>query len=67
MIFGIIEQLILGILIFTSILLFSLELFKRYKIVSCLLEAGFVRIGLSSKYIHCDNDDQKPPCIWLIN
>ena len=40
---------------------------KRYKIVSCLLEAGFVRIGLSSKYIHCDNDAQKPPCIWLIN
>lgn len=38
---------------------------KRYKIVASLLEAGFVRIGIARTFIHVDNDDLKPPAIWL--
>jgi hypothetical protein len=38
---------------------------KRYKIVASLLEAGFIRIGINSKYIYVDNDDQKPHMITI--
>jgi hypothetical protein len=40
---------------------------KRYKIVASLLEAGFVRIGINSKYIYVDNDDQKPHMITIFS
>lgn len=38
---------------------------KRYKIIASLLEAGFIRIGINSKYIYVDNDDQKPHMITI--
>lgn len=38
---------------------------KRYKIITCLLEVGFTRIGVHHKYIYVDNDDLKPDYIWL--
>ena len=39
---------------------------KRLKIVEALNMVGFRRLGLGRKYIHIDNDDQKPDMIWFI-
>lgn len=40
---------------------------QRAQIVSALMQAGFVRLGVGSSFIHCDNDEEnKPaPCLWL--
>jgi len=40
---------------------------QRAQIVSALMQAGFHRLGLADRFIHCDNDEEnKPaPCIWL--
>lgn len=40
---------------------------KRLKIVESLNMVGFRRIGIHKDYIHVDNDDLKPPSIWLIS
>lgn len=38
----------------------------RYKIVSALLESGLSRIGISSDFIHVDDDPNKPKdVIWV--
>ena len=37
----------------------------RQKIVSSLIKAGFSRIGIADTFIHCDNDGNKNPAIWL--
>lgn len=36
----------------------------RLKIVSALMKAGFVRIGIASNFIHADVDGSKPASIW---
>lgn len=33
---------------------------ERYEIVTCLLRAGFSRIGIYGRYIHVDIDSSKP-------
>lgn len=40
---------------------------QRAQIVNALMQAGFVRLGVGSSFIHCDNDEEnKPaPCLWL--
>jgi hypothetical protein len=38
---------------------------KRYKIITSLLEVGFTRIGVHTKYVYVDNDDQKADSIWI--
>jgi len=40
---------------------------KRLKIVSSLLEVGFVRIGISPEHIYIDNDETRPPMISLFS
>ncbi len=38
---------------------------KRYKILTALLQAGFHRIGVYAKHLHCDIDPSLPPnLIW---
>ena len=38
----------------------------RFIIVQALLQAGFKRIGIAKKFIHCDMDMTKPyPRIWV--
>lgn len=39
----------------------------RLRIVEALSMVGFRRIGIHRDYIHVDNDDLKPPSIWLIS
>ncbi|TNE75110.1 peptidase M15 [bacterium] len=34
--------------------------YMRLDIVRCLLDAGFVRIGIGKNFIHVDNDPDKP-------
>ena len=41
--------------------------YKRYKIITALLEVGFTRIGFSDDRIYVDNDDMKPDAIWHFN
>lgn len=37
----------------------------RHKIITSLLEVGFNRIGISSNFIHVDNDPNKPAhVVW---
>lgn len=39
--------------------------FEKWRIVHGLKKAGFVRIGISGKFIHADNDPHKPQhVIW---
>ena len=39
--------------------------FEKWRIVHGLKKAGFVRIGISNKFIHADNDPEKPQhVIW---
>lgn len=39
---------------------------KRYKVVDALRQAGFTRIGIAKKFIHVDDDKNKPePRLWL--
>lgn len=37
----------------------------RYKIVYGAIAAGFPRIGIASTFIHMDDSNLTPPCIWL--
>jgi len=40
----------------------------RAKIVNGLIHAGFTRIGVSTTFVHCDIDKDKPtPRMWLYN
>jgi uncharacterized protein YcbK (DUF882 family) len=34
--------------------------FERWRIFAGLMKAGFTRIGMSGKFIHCDSDPHKP-------
>jgi len=38
--------------------------YKRYRIITALLEVGFTRIGFADDRIYVDNDDVKPDSIW---
>lgn len=39
--------------------------FEKWRILTGLKKAGFVRIGISGKFIHADNDPMKPQhVIW---
>jgi uncharacterized protein YcbK (DUF882 family) len=39
---------------------------KRFKIISALMKVGIDRIGIGDKYIHADDDKQKPRgLIWI--
>lgn len=37
----------------------------REVILNSLIRAGFRRIGIANTFIHCDNDPDKNPAIWL--
>lgn len=37
----------------------------RIKIVSALVQVGFVRIGIAKTFIHVDSSTLHPPGIWL--
>jgi len=37
----------------------------REVILNSLIRAGFRRIGIAKTFIHCDNDPDKNPAIWL--
>lgn len=37
---------------------------EAVRIIAALTEAGFNRIGMSSNFIHVDNDPDKPPAYW---
>jgi len=40
--------------------------YKRFKIITALLEVGFNRIGIDDKFLHCDDDPAKPKeLIWV--
>lgn len=39
--------------------------FKRIRLVTALLRAGFRRLGIADTYIHVDCDEDKPKCLWL--
>lgn len=39
---------------------------KRFAIVRGLLAAGFVRIGVYTKHIHCDLDQNKPSNVMWV-
>ena len=38
--------------------------YKRYRIMTALLEVGFTRIAFSDNRLYVDNDDLKPDSIW---
>lgn len=39
--------------------------FEKWRVVHGLKKAGFNRIGINSKFVHADNDPQKPShVIW---
>lgn len=39
--------------------------FEKWRVVHGLKTAGFTRIGISSKFVHADNDPEKPAhVIW---
>ena len=38
---------------------------KRLIIVKALINVGFTRLGISSSFIHVDNDPDKNDAIWL--
>jgi hypothetical protein len=38
--------------------------YKRYRIITSLLEVGFTRIAFADDRIYVDNDDLKPDSIW---
>ncbi len=39
---------------------------ERYRMVSALIEAGFIRLGIARSFIHADCDPTKPArVIWL--
>mgnify|MGYP003132653736 CR=1 FL=1 len=40
------------------------NIYKRYRIITALLEAGFTRIGIHHKYLYVDNDDLKTDAIF---
>jgi uncharacterized protein YcbK (DUF882 family) len=38
---------------------------ERWKIVTALIDTGFVRIGIAKSFVHADIDAEKPkPVIW---
>lgn len=37
----------------------------REIIVAALIKAGFRRLGIGQTFVHCDNDPDKYPAIWL--
>lgn len=37
----------------------------RELILNALIRSGFRRIGVGSTFLHCDNDPDKYPSIWL--
>jgi len=40
--------------------------YNRYRILHGLLKAGFNRIGVAEKFLHCDVDNDKPKeLIWV--
>ena len=38
---------------------------EREKILNALIKAGFRRIGIANTFLHCDNDPEKNPAVWL--
>jgi zinc D-Ala-D-Ala carboxypeptidase len=44
--------------------IFCQNSYKRYRIITALLEVGFTRIGFADDRIYVDNDDLKPDAIW---
>lgn len=38
---------------------------ERMKMISALIRAGFVRIGVYPTFLHVDCDDMKSPALWV--